>query len=117
MAVLAYFIAKLFKKFIKKEKFDVLPRILSALAAEAVMVGGYFFYEAVCLGLGLGAAAGIVSNVLQGSVALFSAPRFWWERCIPCAPSATSFRSSVENSRQKTDRVRALRTLSYFFIL
>lgn len=53
MAVLAYFIAKLFKKFIKKEKFDVLPRILSALAAEAVMVGGYFFYEAVCLGLGL----------------------------------------------------------------
>ena len=71
MAVLAYFIAKLFKKFIKKEKFDVLPRILSALAAEAVMVGGYFFYEAVCLGLGLGAAAGIVSNVLQGLVALF----------------------------------------------
>ena len=35
------------------------------------MVGGYFFYEAVCLGLGLGAAAGIVSNVLQGLVALF----------------------------------------------
>ena len=40
MAVLAYFIAKLFKKFIKKEKFDVLPRILSAIAAAAGMVGG-----------------------------------------------------------------------------
>ena len=30
------------------------------------MVLGYFFYEAVLLGIGIGAAGGILGNVVQG---------------------------------------------------
>ena len=37
-----------------------------ALAGEAVMVAGYFAYEGVVLGFGLGAAAAIPGNLIQG---------------------------------------------------
>lgn len=42
--------------------------IISAIAAESFMVLGYFFYEAVCLGLGSGAAGAIIGNVGQAVV-------------------------------------------------
>lgn len=42
--------------------------IAAAIIAEAFMVLGYFFYEAVCLGIGSGAAGAIVGNVGQGAV-------------------------------------------------
>lgn len=40
--------------------------IVSGLAAEAVMVGGYFFYSAVVLGVGLGALISIPGDCIQG---------------------------------------------------
>lgn len=42
--------------------------LVSGLLAEMLMVLGYFFYEAVILGMGMAAAAGIVGNVVQGAV-------------------------------------------------
>lgn len=47
--------------------------IVSAIAAEIFMVLGYFFYEAVCLGIGSGAAAAIIGNVGQGVVGVIIA--------------------------------------------
>ena len=49
-----------------KEKLDVLPRAVSALVGEALMVLGYFFFEGVLLGMGMGAAPNLLGNALQG---------------------------------------------------
>lgn len=59
MAVVAFYAAK------RLPSLPLGKALLSAALAETVMVGGYFFYEAVCLGLGLGAAVGIVGNAMQ----------------------------------------------------
>ena len=40
--------------------------VLGAVAGILVMVGGYFFYESVILGFGLGAVASIPFNMVQG---------------------------------------------------
>lgn len=40
--------------------------VIGAVVGEAIMVGGYFAYEAVVLRLGIGAAAGVVANAVQG---------------------------------------------------
>lgn len=67
MALVAYFVGKL------------LPRaryaapLVSGVCAEAVMVLGYFLFEAIFLRLGLGAAAGIVSNLVQGGAGVICA--------------------------------------------
>lgn len=51
-----------------------LPRraclLFSGVMAEAVMVAGYFAYEAVGLGYGFGAVAGLPFNALQGACGL-----------------------------------------------
>lgn len=44
--------------------------ILSGVLAELFMVFGYFAYEALILGLGLGAASGIPGNLMQGAAAV-----------------------------------------------
>ena len=51
------------------------PRALAAraaggVAAEAIMVAGYFGYAALLLGSGLGAAASIPGNLIQGAFGL-----------------------------------------------
>jgi len=66
MAVAAYFVSRLLKKAIRREKLDVLPRAVSALVGEALMVLGYFFFEGVLLGMGMGAAPNLLGNALQG---------------------------------------------------
>ena len=52
----------------------------ACIAAEAFMVLGYFFYEAVLLGVGMGAAGGIIGNIGQGAagsiIACVAAPVF-----------------------------------------
>lgn len=60
MAVTAYFLA-----FGGKEARPA-ARVVSAFAGEAVMVLGYFAYEATFLGYGMAAAASIPGNVVQG---------------------------------------------------
>lgn len=72
-AVVAYLVCRILKKFIKNDKLDVLPRAVSAFAGEGLMVLGYFFYEGVVLGMGMGAAANIPGNALQGVCCLICA--------------------------------------------
>lgn len=67
MAVAAYFI---FKALSKK---PFVAKLISGIAAEAVMVLGYFGYEAVILSYGLAAAGSIFSNVMQGAVGIAAA--------------------------------------------
>lgn len=60
--------ALVFKTLGKEKKgAAALPAmIIAGVCAEALMVLGYFFYEAVVLGVGAGAAGGILGNVGQG---------------------------------------------------
>lgn len=48
----------------------LIAQIISAIAAEVIMVIGYFAYEASLLGYGIGAAASIPSNIVQGVTCL-----------------------------------------------
>ncbi len=48
------------------ERHGFLARLISSVLAEAVMVFGYFVFEATLLGYGIGAAASIPANVMQG---------------------------------------------------
>ena len=52
---------------------SVVKSVVSGVLAEAVMVGGYFCFEATFLGLGLGAAAGVVSNLMQALAGIICA--------------------------------------------
>lgn len=54
-------------------KYNIISKIISAVAAETIMVAGYFGYEAVILGYGLGAAASIIGNAIQGAVGAVAA--------------------------------------------
>lgn len=47
-----------------------LRRALSGLAAECVMIAGYFGYSSLLLGRGLAAATSIPGNLFQGAVGL-----------------------------------------------
>lgn len=50
-----------------------IAKIFGGFAAEAIMVLGYFGYEAVILQYGLAAAGSIFSNVMQGIVGIVAA--------------------------------------------
>ena len=63
MAVMAYFLYAAMKK-------SSAGAIVSGVAAELWMAGGYFVYEALALQYGIGAAVGIPSNLVQGAVGL-----------------------------------------------
>lgn len=61
------------------QKRPVLTTVLAGLAAECIMILGYFAYEGLLLGYGWGAAGSIPTNIVQGifgaaaSSALFAA--------------------------------------------
>ena len=65
MAVVFYFVTKALS-----QKNSFVSKIVGGIAAEAVMVLGYFGYEAVILGYGIAAAGSIFSNVMQGIVGI-----------------------------------------------
>lgn len=48
------------------EKYNFTARLVSSILAEAVMVFGYFVYEATILGYGIGALGSVLSNIIQG---------------------------------------------------
>lgn len=73
VALAAALVYSVFKKTIFKNTRDFLPRIISALLAECVMVGGYFFFEAVFMSYGLAAAASVPLNALQGIIGALGA--------------------------------------------
>ena len=51
-----------------------LSAVIAAVAAEAVMVLGYFLYESVILGYGMAAAAAVPGNLIQalGGIVIFA---------------------------------------------
>jgi uncharacterized membrane protein len=66
VSITAWGVYALFKKWIKKEVVDFLPRLTAGLLAESVMVVGYFLFEALVLQLGVGAVGNILGNAIQG---------------------------------------------------
>ena len=66
MAIAAYFVAK---AFIRK---PLIGKTIGGIVAEAIMVLGYFGYEAVILSYGIAAAGSIFSNVMQGIVGIIA---------------------------------------------
>lgn len=72
MAVVVYFGYRALKKALNG-KLLAVAKLLAAVAAEAIMVIGYFGYEAVILKYGIGAAASIPGNIIQGAVGAVAA--------------------------------------------
>ncbi|MBQ7821993.1 MAG: ECF transporter S component [Clostridia bacterium] len=68
-ALMAFTVASLFKLISSKVKYSIVSHVISAVAAEIIMVGGYYLYESVCLSYGFGgAAASLFGNCMQGVV-------------------------------------------------
>ena len=65
MAVCAYFLSAVLLRIIKKPSLAFVPRAISAIAAEMIMISGYFIYEFAVLSYGPGAAASLLGNTLQ----------------------------------------------------
>lgn len=57
----------------KSTRQTLAAMIAAGILAEAFMVLGYFAYEAIILGMGLGAAGAIVGNIGQGVVGVIVA--------------------------------------------
>lgn len=67
MAVAAYLIFTALKK---ANVNKVVGYIVSGVLAELIMVAGYFLYESILLGYGLGAVPSIGSNFIQAGTCL-----------------------------------------------
>lgn len=52
----------------KRVKQPILAMAIAGVLAEAFMVLGYFAYEGIFLGMGMGAAGAIIGNIGQGVV-------------------------------------------------
>lgn len=63
-AFVAYTVWRFIKNYIQKEGLDFLPRVLSALLGELIMIAGYFLFEFVLYGLS-GGIASLLGNALQ----------------------------------------------------
>ncbi len=72
MAVAAYYIYVSLSIFLN-HKHKIISKAIAVIAAEAIMVLGYFGYEAVVLGYGIAAAGSILGNVIQGAVGAIAA--------------------------------------------
>ena len=64
-AFIAYMVWAFLKKAIQKESLDFIPRTLSALLGEAVMLVGYLLYDTVLYGFAA-AIGGLLGNGTQG---------------------------------------------------
>ena len=55
--------------FVKRPSAKIFPTILiSEIISEIIMVAGYFLFEATIMGYGVGAAAALPGNTIQGIV-------------------------------------------------
>ena len=72
MAVAAYYIYVSLNK-IFNTKHKIISKVIAVIAAEALMVLGYFGYEALILGYGIAAAGSILGNITQGTVGAVAA--------------------------------------------
>ena len=66
-ALMALAAALIFRKMAHNK---TAAMVVSSFAAELIMVGGYFLYAMLLLGKGIGAAASIPGNLVQGAVGL-----------------------------------------------
>ena len=64
-ALVAYTVYAFLKKRLRKESLDFIPRALSALLGESVMLAGYLLYDAILYGLAA-AVGGLLGNGMQG---------------------------------------------------
>lgn len=69
-AIMALAAGKIYQKSKAKNTGTV---IFAGLIGEIIMVAGYFLAEALFMGYGWGAAAGILSNVMQGVIGIAAA--------------------------------------------
>ncbi|MBP8639787.1 MAG: ECF transporter S component [Oscillospiraceae bacterium] len=51
-----------------KKKNALSMAVLGSIAAEIIMIAGYFAYDAIVMGYGLGALANIPGNCIQGAI-------------------------------------------------
>lgn len=72
VALCAWLLFHLLRGLLPKN-LTVLARIAACLVGEIVMVLGYFAYEAVLLGYGIGATGAILGNVMQGVAGVMGA--------------------------------------------
>ena len=71
MALAAYYVSKiLFRAFHGRR---VISLVVASLTAEVIMVLSYFVFEYTVMRYGIGAAAGILPNCLQGAFGIVSA--------------------------------------------
>jgi tetrahydromethanopterin S-methyltransferase subunit D len=68
MALVAFALAKALKTVFKKRAW--IAYTLAGIAAELVMIVGYFFFEAVFMSYGMGAIVSVLPNVSQAAVGI-----------------------------------------------
>lgn len=66
VAAIAALLFAFFKRIAKENKTLMVLWLVCAIVAEIVMVGGYFLYESLILGYGLGALVSVLGNCTQG---------------------------------------------------
>lgn len=67
MAIIAYYVFKLVaKKLVRKKSYDIFSRIASGIAAEMIMILGYYIFEGFLYGFGP-SAINIPANAVQGT--------------------------------------------------
>lgn len=66
VAAVAALLVAFCRRKVKNGKLLTLLWLVCAMIAECVMVGGYFLYESLFLGYGLGAVASVLGNCMQG---------------------------------------------------
>lgn len=64
--IMGFVCAIIYSGFKKTKLNKNIAYVTGTIAAEAIMIFGYFLYEATFLGYGIGAAASIGSNAIQG---------------------------------------------------
>lgn len=69
-ACVALFAALIYRRFGKEKASgkSLMVMVIAAILSEIFMVLGYFAYEAVLLGMGMGALGSIAGNIAQGCV-------------------------------------------------
>lgn len=75
MAVCAYNICRLVLRVAKTHK--VIAAVIATIAAELIMIAGYFVFAGVFLGSGFGAVAGIPGNIVQAVFAVIVTPMLY----------------------------------------
>ena len=72
-AAMALAAALIFQAAKKKGANSLVPQVIGGIAAEIIMIIGYFGYAALLLGKGLAAAASIPGNIVQGIFGILAA--------------------------------------------